>query len=73
MKNLIQDNDSMNLSINDINRSFKLKRKSENGNQNLYNYDINDKGIGLLPRIIYYLFNESQKKIMPILHSKLVF
>ena len=63
MNDFSQDNDTMSLSINDNNSNYRLNRKSdnENINQNLYNYDINDQGIGLLPRIIYYLFNNSQK------------
>ena len=63
MNDLSQDNDSISLSMNDNNSNYRLNRKNdnENPNQNLYNYDINDQGIGLLPRIIYYLFNNSQK------------
>ena len=58
-----QENESMNLSmnINSNNNIYGLNRKIENGNQSLFNYDVNDQGIGLLPRIIYYLFNNSQK------------
>ena len=59
MNDLSQDNDLISISGN--NSAYQLNRKSEAGNQNLYNYDINDQGIGLLPRIIYYLFNNSQK------------
>ena len=59
MNDLSQDNDLISISGN--NSAYHLNRKSENQNQNLYNYDINDQGIGLLPRIIYYLFNNSQK------------
>ena len=66
MADLSQDNDSMNLSINitnnnNSNNNFGLNRKNENEIQSIYNYDINDQGIGLVPRIIYYLFNNSQK------------
>ena len=63
MNDLSQDNDSISLSMNDNNSNYRLNRNNdnENPNQNLYNYDINDQGIGLLPRIIYYLFNNSQK------------
>ena len=50
-----QDNDLMNINMNTNNR------KTDNSYQNLYNYDVNDQGIGLLPRIIYYLFQNSQK------------
>ena len=60
MNDLSQDNDSININMNQKN-NMGIIRKSENGNQNLYYYDINDQGIGLLPRIIYYLFNNSQK------------
>ena len=63
MNELSQDNDLMNLSMNGKNNTSAInsERKTENINQNLYNYDINDQGIGLLPRIIYYLFNNSKK------------
>ena len=50
-----QDTDLMNINMNSNNR------KTDSSNQNLYNYDVNDQGIGLLPRIIYYLFQNSQK------------
>ena len=59
MNDLSQDNDLISISGN--NSAYQLNRKYEAENQNLYNYDINDQGIGLLPRIIYYLFNNSQK------------
>ena len=59
MNDLSQDNDILSISGN--NSDYHINRKSEAGNQNLYYYDINDQGIGLLPRIIYYLFNNSQK------------
>ena len=59
MNDLSQDNDLISISGN--NSAYQLNRKNEAENQNLYNYDINDQGIGLLPRIIYYLFNNSQK------------
>ena len=59
MNDLSQDNDILSISGN--NSAYHINRKSEAGNQNLYYYDINDQGIGLLPRIIYYLFNNSQK------------
>ena len=64
MNDLSQDNDIMNISmntnININNATSNLKRLSTSNitsnNQSIYNYDINDQGIGLLPRIIYYLF-----------------
>ena len=64
MNDLSQDNDliniSMNTNINMVNATTNLKRFStgniNTNNQSIYNYDINDQGIGLLPRIIYYLF-----------------
>ena len=31
-----------------------------NENNNYYNFDIKDESIGLLPRIIYYLFNKTK-------------
>ena len=55
INDISQDNDLMNIDMNVNNR------KSESSNQNLYSYDLNDQGIGLLPRIIYYLFQNSQK------------
>ena len=60
---LSQDNDLINISISgkNTNSAINLGRKSDNLNQNFFSYDINDQGIGLLPRIIYYLFNNSQK------------
>ena len=69
MNDLSQDNDIMNMSMNtNINNpTSNLKRLSTSNitsnNQSIYNYDINDQGIGLLPRIIYYLFQNinSQK------------
>ena len=59
MNDLSQDNDLISISENN-NSAIQMIRKGD-GNQNIYNYDINDQGIGLLPRIIYYLFNNSQK------------
>ena len=61
MNDLSQDNDIMNISMNTNlnNATTNLKRFSTGNvtnNQSIYNYDINDQGIGLLPRIIYYLF-----------------
>ena len=64
INDLSQDNDIINMSMN--NGTSNLKRLSTTGNsninininnnQNMYSYDIDDQGIGLLPRIIYYLF-----------------
>ena len=58
MNDLSQDNDLINMSM--INGTNNLQRYSTGNiitnNQSIYNYDINDQGIGLLPRIIYYLF-----------------
>ena len=62
MNDLSQDNDIMNMSMNTNinNATSNLKRFSSSNitsnNQSIYNYDVNDQGIGLLPRIIYYLF-----------------
>ena len=62
MNELSQDNDIINLSMNtNINSgSNNLKRFSTGNittnNASIYDYDVNDQGIGLLPRIIYYLF-----------------
>ena len=63
MNDLSQDNDIINISMNtniNINGTSNLKRFSTGNittnNQSIYQYDINDQGIGLLPRIIYYLF-----------------
>ena len=58
MNDLSQDNDLINMSM--INGTNNLQRFSTGNittnNQSIYDYDINDQGIGLLPRIIYYLF-----------------
>ena len=60
MSDLSQDNELM--TPNEHNKSsYNLKTDIENSNQNIYNYDINDQGIGLIPRIIYYLFNKRDK------------
>ena len=59
MNDLSQDNDLMNISIHVNNNTSNNFRKSESNN--LYDYDVNDQGIGLLPRIIYYLFKNAQK------------
>ena len=59
MSDLSQDNDLINISMNTNSNASSLKRKSSP--DNLYNYDINDQGIGLLPRIIYYLFQNGIK------------
>ena len=63
MNDLSQDNDLINMSMNtniNINGTSNLKRFSTGNittnNPGIYNYDVNDQGIGLLPRIIYYLF-----------------
>ena len=65
MNDLSQDNDIINLSMN-TNTNIKnninnINKKSTKDSQNLYYYDLNDQGIGLLPRIIYYLFQNGIK------------
>ena len=57
MNDLSQGNDIMNINLN--NATTNLKRFSTGNvtnNQSIYNYDINDQDIRLLPRIIYFLF-----------------
>ena len=51
--NIMEIND-LSQDIDTYNNSSNLKIKITPNN--IYNYDINDQGIGLLPRIIYYLF-----------------
>ncbi len=45
--------------INKLNEEF-INEKETNDNCNNYNLDLNDEGIGLIPRIIYYLFNKTK-------------
>ena len=51
-------------SLNNINKLSNyeefINEKKTNDNSNNYNLDLNDEGIGLIPRIIYYLFNKTQ-------------
>ena len=66
MNELSQDNDIINLSMNtntknNENNENNINKINMTDNQNLYYYDINDQGIGLLPRIIYYLFQNGKK------------
>ena len=63
MNELSQDNDIINLSMNTNtkNNENNINKINMTDNQNLYYYDINDQGIGLLPRIIYYLFQNGKK------------
>ena len=64
INDLSQDNDLINLSV--INPTNNLQRFSTGNtttnNKSIYNYDLNDQGIGLLPRIIYYLFQNINNK-----------
>ena len=65
MNDFSQDNDIINLSMNTNtntkNNTNNINKINITDNQNLYYYDINDQGIGLLPRIIYYLFQNGKK------------
>lgn len=65
MNDFSQDNDIINLSMNTNtntkNNTNNINKINMTDNQNLYYYDINDQGIGLLPRIIYYLFQNGKK------------
>ena len=45
--------------INKLNEEF-INEKVPHDNCNNYNLDLNDEGIGLIPRIIYYLFNKTK-------------
>ena len=45
--------------INKLNEEF-INEKETNDNCINYNLDLNDEGIGLIPRIIYYLFNKTK-------------
>ena len=51
-------------SLNNINKLSNyeefINEKKTNDNSNNYNLDLNDEGIGLIPRIIYYLFNKTK-------------